>query len=235
MSDPITVSHIFFDVDGTLVDFQSSLRAGLEAAAEVMSARLGRPVTPQVLQDTRNRVYRAHSGRRLDAVRQDSIRQVFRERGVDDEPAVLEATRRFFEARDETVTPFDDVVPALTALRARGFTLIAATNGNAAIVRTPVLTLLHDTWSADEAGVSKPHPRFFEAALARACVSPAHALMVGDRLDNDVEPALLAGMHALLLDRDGGAPRAADGSIEVIRSLSELPERVRPARTPTGA
>lgn len=45
-------------------------------------------------------------------------------------------------------------------------------------------------------GVSKPDPRIFQIACARARVAPAQVIMVGDRLDNDVVPARRLGMRA---------------------------------------
>lgn len=225
---PYEVTHIFFDVDGTLVDWDASHRAALEAAATYISGRLGKIVTPSVLQETRNRLYRQHGGRKsLNEVRRESFQQVFAERGVSDPRAAEEATLAYYTARDDTLAALPDVVEALTALRAAGFRLSTATNGNAALMRTPVFNLLHETFGAEEAGVSKPHPRFFEAALAKAGVEAACALMVGDRIDNDVEPALAAGMHAVLVDRDGTVDTSSDPGFEVIGSLAVLPERVR--------
>jgi HAD superfamily hydrolase (TIGR01549 family) len=46
----------------------------------------------------------------------------------------------------------------------------------------------------EERGVFKPDPSLFRSALEQAGVSPDHALMVGDRLDNDVAPAASLGM-----------------------------------------
>lgn len=223
--EPYRVTHIFFDVDGTLVDWDVSYRAGLEAAATYISERVRKIVTPAMLQEARERVYRQARHRPLVEVRNASLRQVLAERGVTDPRAAEEASLAFYTARDDALAAYPDVVEALTALRARGFRLSTATNGNAALVRTPAFDLLHDTFDATEAGVSKPHPRFFEVALAKAGIEAARALMVGDRLDNDVEPARLAGMHAVLLDRDS-AVDAAHAEVEVIRSLAELPERV---------
>jgi FMN phosphatase YigB (HAD superfamily) len=95
---PFRVSHVFFDVDGTLVDFRASLDAGLIAAAAHISELTGRIVTPAMLEETRGRVYRSVRGTLTD-IRAQSFRQALRERGVDDEAAVLEVTRLFFEAR----------------------------------------------------------------------------------------------------------------------------------------
>lgn len=221
MPAPLRVSHVFLDVDGTLVEFSASLRAGLEAAAEVLSERAGRLIAPAVLNEARSRVFQRQRSRRpLPDLQEEAFLQVLRERGIEDLEAVHEANRRFFAARDAVMQPYDDVVPALEELRRLGFILTAATNGSAALMRTPVFALLHFTFSADEAGVAKPHPRFYQAALARAGASPRTSVMVGDRIDNDLEPAQSLGMHAVLIDRAG---KASDPGYPVVRSLLDLP------------
>jgi REG-2-like HAD superfamily hydrolase len=54
------------------------------------------------------------------------------------------------------------------------------------------------------AGVEKPDPRIYEAALqAAGRVAPHQALHIGDSMRKDYAPARRAGMHALLLDRFG--------------------------------
>jgi HAD superfamily hydrolase (TIGR01549 family) len=45
-----------------------------------------------------------------------------------------------------------------------------------------------------EVGFSKPGPRLFRYVLDRAGCRPAEALMVGDRLDNDIAPAKRLGL-----------------------------------------
>jgi HAD superfamily hydrolase (TIGR01549 family) len=47
----------------------------------------------------------------------------------------------------------------------------------------------------DILGYSKPDLRLFEWALAKARVAPANVLMVGDRIDNDIIPAIQLGMQ----------------------------------------
>jgi 5'-nucleotidase len=47
---------------------------------------------------------------------------------------------------------------------------------------------------SEELGVFKPDPALFRLALERAGVAPEDALMVGDRLDNDIAPAAALGM-----------------------------------------
>ena len=51
--------------------------------------------------------------------------------------------------------------------------------------------------SSAEAGMSKPDLKIFETALDRAECIPKNAYMIGDRLDNDIEPAAQLGMHTI--------------------------------------
>ena len=48
-----------------------------------------------------------------------------------------------------------------------------------------------------EEGVSKPDRRIFDIALSRAGCKPENAVMIGDRLDNDIAPAKKLGMKTV--------------------------------------
>lgn len=51
--------------------------------------------------------------------------------------------------------------------------------------------------SSAEEGVAKPDPAIYRLALDRAGCSPQEAVMVGDRLDNDILPAKELGMKTI--------------------------------------
>lgn len=51
--------------------------------------------------------------------------------------------------------------------------------------------------SSAEEGISKPDLNIFKLALARADCTPQEAYMIGDRLDNDIEPAAILGMRTI--------------------------------------
>lgn len=96
-----------------------------------------------------------------------------------------------------------DVRPAFAALRAAGARIGIA--GNQPLEAKPALEAL--TLGADfiatsaEWGVQKPNPAFF-ARVAEACgAAPAEITYVGDRVDNDVLPAIAAGMRAAYVPR----------------------------------
>jgi putative hydrolase of the HAD superfamily len=68
-------------------------------------------------------------------------------------------------------------------------------------------------------GLRKPDPRAFTAACDALAVTPAEAIMVGDRIDIDVAPAKALGMATILLR--GGRHRR-----QKPRSLAEEPDAV---------
>ncbi len=83
--------------------------------------------------------------------------------------------------------------------------------------------------SSESLGCEKPSTEFFIRLAALAGVRPEEAAYVGDRIDNDVTPALDAGMIAVFLRRGPWAQLQAESPAAAraharIDSLSQLPE-----------
>lgn len=119
---------------------------------------------------------------------------------------------------------YPDAVPALRLLRGRGLVIGAVGN-------TPVdaeeLVREHVDFVGSSArwGVEKPAPQFFARVVDEAGVAPEQIAYVGDRVDNDVVPALAAGMVAVHIRR-GPWGHLHESPITAlrIRSLAELPQ-----------
>ena len=124
------------------------------------------------------------------------------------DPALAEPGIALFVHERSVVTLYDDVRPVLADL-SRDFTLVALTNGNADLEVAGVSPYFAFCISPAEAGVQKPDPRMFEVALARAGVSAARAVHVGDQPLYDVEGARRASLASVWLNR-GGEPWPAD-------------------------
>lgn len=79
--------------------------------------------------------------------------------------------------------------------------------------------------SAEE-GVAKPDKRIFEIALERSKCKPDRAVMIGDRIDNDIVPAKSLGMHTIWIKQGFGQFWAITDELErpdfTVNSLSEL-------------
>jgi HAD superfamily hydrolase (TIGR01509 family) len=119
---------------------------------------------------------------------------------------------------------YDDALPCLQSLRERGLQVGAVGN-------TPAETedLLRDhvdvVGSSARWGVEKPSPAFFTRILEETGVDAGSVAYVGDRVDNDVEPALAAGMVAVHVRRGpwGHLHEPPAGALR-ISSLAELTE-----------
>ena len=107
--------------------------------------------------------------------------------------------------RHENFFLYEDTLPTLEALRARGLRIALVSNGQrdlAGFARHHGLDVDACVGSRDHGRV-KPHRSIFEAALAALDATPPEAAMVGDSLADDIEGARALGMRAILLDRDG--------------------------------
>lgn len=118
---------------------------------------------------------------------------------------------------------FDDVVPALDSLQARGKRLgiISNFSPNCESLLTH-LGLAHyfDFFIVSGIlGIEKPDPRIFQAAITAAGQDVSELVYVGDSVFHDVDGAHAVGMDAILIDR---ADRFPDFPSARVRDLREL-------------
>jgi HAD superfamily hydrolase (TIGR01549 family) len=149
--------------------------------------------------------------------------------GLDLRAAVADA-----EAAGETVEfgsddLYPDALACLRAVRAAGYRLAVVGNQPA---RTEALFRALDVevglvTSSASLGVQKPDPRFFTAIAEHLGLPTSAIAYVGDRVDNDIEPAAAVGMVAVFVRRGPWAwiqagredPPAADLVVEDLASL----------------
>ena len=85
-------------------------------------------------------------------------------------------------------------------------------------------------------GITKPDERFFLTILDKAGFSPHEAIMIGDRLDNDIIPAKRLGIRTIWFRQGRYAalePREPDEIPDVtITRLEELPSAIAMTRIP---
>ena len=130
-----------------------------------------------------------------------------------------------FEAGDL----YPDAAPCLQELDRRGLRIGVA--GNQPEGMQHVLDGLPVDFVASSARwkVEKPSPLFFRRLAEEAQAAPGEIAYVGDRLDNDILPALAAGMIAVFIRRGpwgylhAQRPEAARAHLR-IEGLAELPD-----------
>jgi putative hydrolase of the HAD superfamily len=219
---PFEVSHLIFDIDGTLIDYVAAIRAGLEAVAGHIEERTGgAEVRVEELWALRNEVAAdpVWRTRTIQEIRRESFRRVLAAFDGLERSSVDEVQELYYRVRNDAMTVFPEVEAALGALQARGLTLTAASNGNFSLSRVGLDGYFANTQYAEQLGVSKPDPGFFALAAERGGAPVGETLAVGDRIDNDYEPARAAGLHAVLVDRHD---RVEDAEVVRVRALNEL-------------
>jgi HAD superfamily hydrolase (TIGR01549 family) len=125
---------------------------------------------------------------------------------------------------------YPDVRRCLAELHTMGLRLGAAGNQTARAEAILSKLSLPLDWIGSSARwkVEKPSAAFFERAAQESGVGTGEVLYVGDRLDNDIRPALDAGLQTVLLKRGPWGLLLSDAQAEerclaVVHSLFEIP------------
>jgi HAD superfamily hydrolase (TIGR01549 family) len=136
---------------------------------------------------------------------------------------------------------YADALRAIEALRDDGYRIaIVANQPSIRADELAALGIEADVIAMSESmGVAKPDPAFFARALELiGSPPPSEVAYVGDRIDNDVLPAITAGMRAVWIRRGpwGVIQRLpADASPALtVDSLDELVERIGEVWTEAG-
>ncbi|QGN45923.1 HAD-IA family hydrolase [Micromonospora sp. WMMC415] len=128
---------------------------------------------------------------------------------------------------------YPDVRECLTTLKADGYFVGVAGNQTARAGRLlRELNLGVDLIAtSDDWGAEKPTPEFFAKLIESAGCAPEEIAYVGDRLDNDILPALDAGLTTVFIRRGpwgyfyATRPEVRQAHIR-INNLQELPQRL---------
>ena len=201
---PLTVEWIFFDLGSTLID---ETAADTRRIKEMIS---GTDITEEEYREKRLEMIRKGRNGDLSAIEYFAL------------------TKTQWHSEDEV--PYPDTFPTLAELKRRGYKLgVIANQNHGAELRLKNWNLLHFfevIAASSELGMAKPDSAFFEWALKQADCCPQNAVMVGDRMDNDIAPANRLGMHSVRLKRGLGAYHEPQSDDEVpeytISMLAEL-------------
>jgi putative hydrolase of the HAD superfamily len=232
------VGGVLLDADDTLYD----TRAAMHAAGSAAAAALWPGADPERVRRAGVRFRDDPGGHfhayargevEFDAMRRARVADLARWMGQPVEDGLWAAFEAVYEpAFLAAMAPFEDVRPAVTALRAAGLAVGVLTNSSEAYtghkMRAAGLDGLFDVvCTRDTLGFGKPDPRAFREACRRLRTPDRGTLYVGDDLETDSLAAADAGMPAAWLVRDGapdpdGVRRAGARGIPVVGSLADV-------------
>ncbi len=230
-----TPSAIFFDLDGTILDWETGMEESWLAACERYCDAAQTPAQLHEAIRARRTWFwsddeRTSRGRLdLDAASREVVRHAFADLGRVDLATADELGDYYRVLRFKAITPYAGAIETIEALRRRGIALALITNGGARSQRRSIekfgLERYFDCIVVEgEFGVGKPDERVFRHALASARCDPAGAWMVGDNLAADIATPHRLGMHTIWVDARGrGLPEDAPvRPHRIVRAIAEL-------------
>ena len=228
MNKIIGVKAISFDADGTLWDFEIVMRHSLfhvlvelkkldPEAVDMLNIDKMIKIRNSVANELKDRVVN------LEEVRLEAFRQTLREVGRPNDALALRLNQVYLKHRFGDIQLFDDVFPALKALKEK-YALGILSNGNSYPARCGLEGMFQFVVFSQDYGVEKPNSRLFQIALEKAGCSRHQLLHVGDSLQDDVTGAINAGIRCVWLNRKQVKNNLNLKIDHEISSLLELPE-----------
>lgn len=234
------IRAVGFDLDGTLLDLDPGfISQYLDAMDRIVSPRLRYPrLSEAILASTA--VMCAHDGSRplADVFYED----FFGRTGLPREAVEAEFTR-FYEKEFAQLSFLGRPVPGVHGVLAevRGLGLKVALLTNPVFPAAAVLERLRWAgleevpfdWMASFEGVfaAKPQSAFYLEAARRLDIAPQHWLMVGNDLNDDILPAVRAGMQGYWTDQAGASAMALPDRT-AMGPVQRLPEFLRQRMRP---
>jgi putative hydrolase of the HAD superfamily len=211
------IRAVLFDYGHTLVDFRrteealleayAAIRTRIEAALQIEAPEVGHLID-RVANEVDRRVAASYEERRMEEL---DLVALFDEillatLGLTVPPDVVRHVVALdHSAYSRTITASAETLGVLEELKDRGLRLGLVSNVSllADLMRQDlqalrILPFLDATAFSSEVGTRKPDPRIFLAVLGELDVSPAEAVFVGDRVNDDIGGAQSLGMRAVL-------------------------------------
>ncbi len=228
---------MLFDLDGTILDWQTGMEEHWRAACEIGCEQLDGIELEAMLAAIRERrdwfwadAERARTGRLdLDAASAHIVRLALAELRADNDGIAEAIAKDYRGRRFDALVPYPGAIETLEELQSRGIPLALITNGGSFTQRRSIerfqLQRFFDCIVVEgEFGCGKPDERVFHHALSTVACDACDAWMIGDNLEADIATPIRLGMHAVWVDEAGAGPPAA---IDVtphrtVRAIREL-------------
>jgi HAD superfamily hydrolase (TIGR01549 family) len=179
------IRWLFFDLGNTLISEESATERRMEQLAGSFE-RQGRRCS---VEDIRRALQQA-SAEFAPRVITAAIEK------LTDDPELRQTILTDARYPKELEAPYDGAEQVLRRLSSRyriGIIANQPAGSEERLTKWGLMPLISICLSSAEVGLEKPDPAIFRLALARAECAPAEAVMIGDRLDNDIRPARLQG------------------------------------------
>ena len=196
-------THLFFDADGTLFDFNTSEKKALEKAVRKLCG-VWEPELAVLYHQQTKRTWKELEQKLITLDRLKTLRfERFKEvSGLDFD--VEKMSKVYLDFLSQSDDLFPGTVELLEKLYKK-YTLVLATNGITSVQRgrvksTDTAKFFKAIIISEEVGVAKPDPAFFQIAAER-CGNPPKdkIMMIGDSMTSDIPGAMNFGIDSCLI------------------------------------
>ncbi|MEJ2593587.1 MAG: YjjG family noncanonical pyrimidine nucleotidase [bacterium] len=226
--------HLFFDLDRTLWDFDSSARMAFDEI--YLKFNLNKKgiegVGDFIKTYTRHNehlwsLYREGKITK-ELLRSERFRLTLSEFKIDDDILAESIGNEYIKISPLRVALFPNVVEILGYVRQK-YSIHLITNGFSEVQDVKLRSaglgkFFHSIVTSEEAGFKKPDLRIFDYAFLKSGARAQESIMIGDDPEVDILGAKRAGMDQVLFDPHG--KYVQNGSTYYIRDLIELKEIV---------
>ncbi|MEL6304981.1 MAG: YjjG family noncanonical pyrimidine nucleotidase, partial [Bacteroidota bacterium] len=195
------VTHVFFDLDHTLWDFEKNSeltfaqilpKNGIETSLDGFMEKY-RPINFAYWKDYReNKITKA-------TLRYNRLRHTFDAIGIRVTDEIID------KLSDEYIgylSSFGNLLPQAKEILeylTPKYNLHIITNGfqeiqDKKLKNSGIMEFFDVVVNSEMAGVKKPHPHIFELALKMASAAPSNSVMIGDNLEADIQGAYQLGL-----------------------------------------
>jgi len=220
------ISHVFFDLDHTLWDFEknSALAFAIIFEKHRINVDLENFLIHYVPINLKYWEWYRHEKISQTELRYGRFKEAFSAVNYDIDVAQINIlSEDYIHFLPKSNHLFEGAIELLEYLKPK-YRLHIITNGFAEIQanklnNSNIHHYFHTITDSEKAGVKKPNPLIFEYALQSAQAKKENSIMIGDCIDADVNGALDFGIDAILFDIN---KLATAKNIKQINHLSEL-------------
>jgi len=224
-------SHLFFDLDHTLWDFEANSRQTLHELYQTLNLA-ERGVHDF---DLFHQCYIVHNDKLWDRYRNGYIKvdELRRKRmwltlldfKIGDEPLARKMDVLFLDALPTRKILFPYTLEILSYLRNKGYVLHLITNGfektqHCKLQNAGLSDYFTEVITSEGSNSLKPHKEIFEYALLKAGAEKSESIMLGDNVEVDIQGAMNAGIDQVYVNHLNQEP--AVRPTYTVRSLKEL-------------
>jgi HAD superfamily hydrolase (TIGR01549 family) len=221
---------IYFDLDGTLVDYESDACHAFGKAAQHAIGRhphLAEMLTDNIFRNARQATYIQYGdiGIPLRDWYRECMRLVLESADTFDIKLAEEMGQLYGLFRNTKLTAFEDALEVVPKL-AGSYKLGLLSNGSSKVHKLAIAEYFSYSIYAREVGHEKPAPEIFHAAAQAAGCRNAEMLVVGDGQHTDIIGAKNAGIEIVWINRMyaellSGIPRP-DYEIHDLREILDI-------------